>query len=135
MRPRVRRENGMTSSTAKTRAEQPAGRSDDLAVRDLIERARCAQDAFGRYRQDEVDEVVAAVGWAGYRDAELLARLAVEETGIGNVDDKRSKNRRKIAGTMRDLKGAPSVGVIRVDHRRGITEIAKPAGIVAAFTP
>lgn len=125
----------MTSSAANVRRERASGRSDDLVVRDLIDRARSAQETLARYRQEEVDEVVAAVGWAGYRDAELLARLAVEETGIGNVDDKYAKNRRKIAGTMRDLKGAPSVGVIRVDHQRGITEIAKPAGVVAAFTP
>jgi sulfoacetaldehyde dehydrogenase len=107
----------------------------DSRIGDFIDRGRAAQERFAQYSQDQVDEVVTAVAWSGYHNADLLARLAVDETAIGNVADKLTKTRRKILGTLRDLKGAPSVGVIRVDERRGLTEIAKPAGIVAAFTP
>lgn len=100
-----------------------------------VNRARTAQESFEAYDQQAVDEVVTAVSWAGYSHAETLAKSAVEETGLGNYEDKVSKIRRKTMGTLRDLKGAQSVGVIRVDEERGITEIAKPAGVVAAITP
>jgi sulfoacetaldehyde dehydrogenase len=78
---------------------------------------------------------VTAAAWAGYSNADRLATLAVQETRIGIIEDKASKNRRKTLGTLRDLKGAKSVGVIRVDETRGIIEIAKPVGIIAALTP
>lgn len=102
---------------------------------DLVEKARAAQQIFGRWSQEAVDHVVAGVAWAGYRHADRLARLAVEETGLGNYEDKLAKNRRKTLGTLRDLRGAPSVGIIKEDSERGITEIAKPVGVVAAMTP
>ncbi len=98
-------------------------------------RARTAQVRFEAYDQKAVDMVVTAVAWAGYHHAERLGSLGFEETGLGTAADKITKIRRKTLGTMRDLAGARSVGVIRVDERRGITEIAKPVGIVAAITP
>jgi sulfoacetaldehyde dehydrogenase len=104
-------------------------------VADAIARARKAQRAFESYDQPSVDEIVTAVAWIGYKNAEPLAKLAVEETGIGNYDDKVKKNRRKTFGTLRDLKGAKSIGVIREDRARGITEIAKPMGVIVASTP
>ena len=108
---------------------------DVLQLPEVIERARAAQQILERYSQAQIDEAVSAAAWAGYSQAATLARLAAEDTGIGNYEDKVQKNRRKILGTLRDLKGAVSVGVIKVDQERGITEIAKPVGIVAAFTP
>lgn len=108
---------------------------DTQRLAEYVARARAAQQIYESSSQQQVDEAVAAVGWAGYKNAEVLARLAIEETGIGNYEDKVSKNRRKTLGTMRDLTGAKSVGVIREDPARGITEIAKPVGVVAALTP
>lgn len=108
---------------------------DTQSVTESVTRARAAQQVFGRFTQSQVDDAVAAVAWAGYSHAEALARLAIEETGIGNYEDKVTKNRRKTLGTMRDLKGAISVGVLRSDPSRGITEIAKPVGVVGALTP
>ena len=98
-------------------------------------RAHAAQLRFETYDQEAVDEVVTAVSWAGYHYAETLGTLGFEETGLGTSADKITKIRRKTLGTLRDLAGAPSVGVVRVDEHRGITEIAKPVGIVAAITP
>jgi len=108
---------------------------DTQRVAEYVARSRAAQQLYEGYSQRQVDEAVAAVGWTGYKNAEMLARLAIDETGIGNYEDKVSKNRRKTLGTMRDLKGARSVGVIGEDPARGLTEIAKPAGVVAALTP
>ena len=103
----------------------------------LMERARAAQRQFENATQELVDEVVTAVAWAAYKpgNAEALARRAVEDTGLGRVDDKITKTRRKTMGTLRDLQGARTVGVLREDPEKGITEIAKPMGVVAALCP
>src|SRR5919112_589562 len=108
-------------------------------IADLVEKARAAMDVFIDYDQEQVDEVVQAVAWAIIKreNAEELARLAVEDTGLGNFEDKVKKNQRKSLGTLRDLldPSAKSVGVIEVDEEKGITKIAKPVGVVAAVTP
>ena len=114
---------------------------DDAAstIAELVDKARAAMNVFIDYDQERVNEVVQAVAWAIIKpeNAEELARLAVEDTGLGNYEDKVNKNRRKSLGTLRDLMdpAARSVGVINVDEEKGITEIAKPVGVVAAVTP
>ena len=59
----------------------------------------------------------------------------MRDTGLGDVADKIAKNRRKTIGLLRDLHGAKSVGVISADPARGLVEIARPVGVVAAITP
>jgi sulfoacetaldehyde dehydrogenase len=106
-------------------------------VAGLVARARAAQAAFDAATQEEVDQVVTAVGWA-IVDPEhnrALAELAVHDTGLGNVADKIAKNRRKTMGLLRDLAGAKSVGVIAQDEDNGLVEIARPVGVVGALTP
>jgi sulfoacetaldehyde dehydrogenase len=89
------------------------------------------------YSQEQTDLLVAAAGWAILEPGRnrRLAELAVADTGLGNVADKITKNHRKTLGLLRDLKGARSVGVISEDAATGITEIARPAGVVCAITP
>ena len=109
----------------------------DQTVGTLVARARRAQRVAEGYDQSRVDELVAAAGWAilaPERNREL-AELAVADTGIGNVADKVRKNHRKTLGLLRDLQGARSVGVIHEDPASGITEIARPVGVVCAVTP
>ncbi|MGH3357852.1 MAG: acylating sulfoacetaldehyde dehydrogenase, partial [Nocardioidaceae bacterium] len=67
--------------------------------------------------------------------ARELAELAVADTGLGNADDKVTKNRRKTMGTLRDLQGARSVGITGEIPELGLTEYAKPMGVVAAVCP
>lgn len=103
----------------------------------LVSRARVAQSAFDAATQEKVDEVVTAVGWA-IVDPEhnrALSELAVAATGLGNVNDKIAKNRRKTMGLLRDLAGAKSVGVIAEMPESGLVEIARPVGVVGAITP
>jgi sulfoacetaldehyde dehydrogenase len=102
-----------------------------------VARARAAQAFIDRYDQARVDEVVTAAGWAIVEPVRnrALAERAVADTGLGNVDDKIAKNRRKTIGLLRDLAGVRSVGVIAEDRERGIVEIARPLGVVAALTP
>ena len=106
-------------------------------IESLIQKARLAQQAIEGYSQAQVDLMVQSVAWAilePTRNREL-ADLAVRDSGIGNADDKFAKNYRKTLGLVRDLSRAVSVGVIREDPALGITEIARPVGVVAAITP
>ena len=111
---------------------------DPVAIVDrLIRRGRAAMDAFSDADQARVDEAVTALAWSLYKPehAEALARMAVEDTGIGNAPDKVVKNRRKTFGTLRDLMRVKSVGVIEERPDLGLVKYAKPVGVVGAVTP
>jgi sulfoacetaldehyde dehydrogenase len=103
----------------------------------LVQKAKEAQKQIEKYNQEQVDEIVTAIAWALCNPTtnKLISNLAVETTGLGNVEDKINKNRRKTLGLLRDLKGAKTVGVINEDKKKGIVEIAKPVGVVGAVTP
>ncbi|RBI58535.1 sulfoacetaldehyde dehydrogenase [halophilic archaeon] len=103
----------------------------------LVEQGHAAMEKIRSYDQEEVDELVQAAAWAIYNDekARRISEVAVETTGFGNVEDKISKKKRKTLGTLNDILDEPSVGVINVDKEKGITEIAKPVGIVGAVIP
>jgi len=107
------------------------------AIADLIGRARAAQRAIDGWSQAQIDELATAAAWAIVepRRNRALAECAVRDTGLGNVEDKVAKNRRKTMGLLRDLRGAKSVGVIAEDYANGLIEIARPVGVVAAITP
>jgi sulfoacetaldehyde dehydrogenase len=103
----------------------------------LIARARAAQRIADGYDQAQTDLLVAAAAFAimePSRNRELAER-AVADTGLGNIEDKVAKNHRKTLGLLRDLAGARSVGIIAEHREAGITEIARPVGVVAAITP
>ncbi len=106
-------------------------------VESIIERGRVAQKKYEQYTQAQVNLVVEAVAWAilePQRNQEL-AELAVKDTGLGDVADKFTKNFRKTLGLIRVLSTAKTVGVISEDLKTGLTEYARPVGVVAAITP
>jgi sulfoacetaldehyde dehydrogenase len=84
-----------------------------------------------------VDEAALACGWAIMKpeNNRRLAEIAVRDTGLGSVADKITKNHRKTLGLLRDIAGVRTVGVIAEYPDKGITEIARPVGVVAAITP
>jgi len=108
---------------------------EDTGIDSLISRARKAQEAIENYSQEEVDLMVSAVGWETYKQADAIARLAVEETGMGVYEHKRVKHQKKTLGTLRDMQGVKTVGVIENDPVKGLIKIAKPVGIIGALTP
>jgi len=104
-------------------------------ARRLVEKAAEAQKVLAGYSQAQIDAVVAACAEAARLQAEPLARLAVEETTYGKIEDKVQKNlfcARDVYAAIKDMK---TVGVIREDPERGIVEMAVPAGVVAAIIP
>jgi sulfoacetaldehyde dehydrogenase len=106
-------------------------------IAELVAKARQAQRAIDAYDQTDTDLLTAAAGWAIIEPGRnrRLAERAVADTGLGDIDDKISKNYRKTLGLLDDLHGAKSVGVIAQLAHQGITEIARPVGVVAAITP
>ena len=68
-------------------------------------------------------------------NARRLAEIAVDVTGIGEVESKVVKNQRKTFGTLRDLLRAKSTGIIEEIPEKGIVKYAKPVGVVGAITP
>lgn len=112
---------------------------DDLIAVDLVmARARAAQT---RYETDATqlryDRAAQAAGWAIMHPEHnrALAELSVQTTGLGNVADKITKNHRKTLGLMRDIAAAKTWGVVTDDPATGITEIARPVGVVGAVVP
>ncbi|MGI6766775.1 MAG: aldehyde dehydrogenase family protein [Lentihominibacter sp.] len=100
-----------------------------------IERARVAQAEFEKMSQEQVDRAVQAIARVVYDNAQYLAEFAVEETGMGNVEDKFAKNRQKAGIVWNNLKNKKSRGILDTDEITGITKVAKPVGVVAAITP
>jgi len=111
---------------------------DEMMIDGLVERARVAQAAFEEGAdQTRFDQAALAVGWAIMQPErnEEMATLAVETTGLGNVKDKITKNHRKTLGLLRDIQGAVTHGVLSENAETGITEIARPKGVVGAVVP
>jgi len=106
-------------------------------VSDSVARARAAQVSIEHWDQQQVDDAVTAIAYAVTRPnvVETLSTLAADQSGLGNAADKATKIMRKTLGTLSDLKGAPSVGVIDIDESRGVTTIAKPMGVIACILP
>ena len=106
-------------------------------VSDVVARARAAQAEFETFDQAAIDNAVCALAWVVMEPGRnrLLAEQAVADTGLGSVDDKVLKNYRKTLGLLRDLKKARTVGVIAEYPESGLTEIARPVGVVGAVTP
>ncbi len=120
--------------SAHPRREDQAGVTP---VAELVRRARAAQAEFERWPQARVDEIALACGWAIMKpeNNRRLAETAVRDSGLGSVEDKVAKNHRKTLGLLRDIAAVKTVGVIAEHPELGITEIARPVGVVAALTP
>ncbi|MEM7425880.1 MAG: aldehyde dehydrogenase family protein [Pseudomonadota bacterium] len=103
----------------------------------LVARGRAAMEVFENHDQGRIDEAVTALAWSIYKpeNAEMLAKLAVEDTGLGNVPSKIIKNTRKTFGTLRDLSRAKTTGIIEDNPETGMVKYAKPVGVVAAVCP
>lgn len=104
-------------------------------VDELIENARIASEKMDLYTQEQVDTIVKTVAKTTFSHARELAELACEETGMGNVEDKIGKIYGKARAIWWDLKFKKSRGILSEDPETGITEIARPVGVVTATTP
>ena len=107
-----------------------------MEIKEMVVKARKAQEIYEHhFDQDQVDRVIREAARVIYDHAEELARLAVNETGIGVYEHKVAKNRNKSKGVYYNLRGKKSMGIIDMDEKTGLIEIAKPIGVVAGITP
>ena len=104
-------------------------------VRDLMEAAKEAQKKLALMSQEQIDKIVKAISEAGYNNAEMLAKMANQETGFGKWQDKVLKNifgSKVVYDAVKDLK---TVGVVAEYQDKKIIDIAVPVGIVAGIIP
>ena len=106
---------------------------ETLAV--AIERVRAAQRTYATYSQAQVDHIFHAAAMAANKARIPLAKLAVEETGMGVVEDKVIKNHYAAEYIYNAYKETKTCGVIEEDKAFGIRRIAEPLGVIAAVIP
>ena len=104
-------------------------------ARALVRAARTAQAEFAQLSQERVDAVVKAIAEAAAAKAESLAALAVEETGFGKVQDKKTKNLLASEQLLKAISGMKTVGVLCEDKARKVVEVAVPMGVIAGIIP
>ncbi len=105
------------------------------ALERKIAEVREAQAKFATYTQEQVDEIFKAAALAANQQRIPLAQMAVEETGMGVVEDKVIKNHYAAEYIYNAYKNARTCGVIEEDKAFGIKKIAEPLGLIAAVIP
>ena len=100
-----------------------------------LDRVRAAQREFATYTQEQVDKIFFAAAMAANKARIPLAKMAVEETGMGLVEDKIIKNHYAAEYIYNAYKNTKTCGVIEEDKAYGIKKIAEPLGVIAAVIP
>ena len=101
----------------------------------LVGQAKIAASVFTQYTQEDVDRIVKAVVLAGLEHAQPLARLAIEETRIGVLEDKVIKNMVATEFVYNYIRDKATVGPIREFPERGLVEVAEPIGVIFSLIP
>ena len=104
-------------------------------LEEAIARTREAQKKFATYTQSQVDKIFLAAASAANKARIPLAKMAVEETGMGIVEDKVIKNNYASEYIYNAYKNTKTCGVIEEDKAFGIKKIAEPIGVIAAVIP
>ena len=100
-----------------------------------LDRVRAAQREFATYTQEQVDKIFFAAAMAANKARIPLAKMAVEETGMGLIEDKIIKNHYAAEYIYNAYKNTKTCGVIEEDKAYGIKKIAEPLGVIAAVIP
>lgn len=104
-------------------------------ARDLAQSAYAAFQAFEHFTEDQVEKILAEISKAGIANAAPLAKLAVEETGYGNVEHKTLKNLFCAQDVYNAIRPMKTVGIVKEDPEKKILEVASPIGVIAAIIP
>ncbi len=106
-------------------------------IQEMYARARKAFREVEYWPQEKVDEMVQAVAWELLREdvRHKLGHMAVDESGIGNAEDKVNKIKNKTLGTLYDMRDAKTCGMIEENRALGIRKFAKPIGVIANVVP
>ncbi len=101
----------------------------------MLARVREAQRIYASYTQEQVDEIFRAAAMAANLQRIPLAKMAVEETGMGVVEDKVIKNHYAAEYIYNTYKNTKTCGVVEEDAAFGIRKVAEPIGVIAAVIP
>ncbi len=105
------------------------------ALEQALKRVRAAQEIYSAYTQEQVDKIFLAAATAANQARIPLAKMAVEETGMGIVEDKVIKNHYASEYIYNKYRDAKTCGVIERNEAMGTTRIAEPIGIIGAVIP
>lgn len=105
------------------------------ALEETIAKVRIAQNKFATYTQEQVDKIFFAAASAANKARIPLARMAVEETGMGVLEDKVIKNNYASEHIYNAYRDVATCGVIEEDKAYGVKKIAEPIGVIAAVIP
>ena len=112
---------------------------EDLLARQearmLCRRAGQAQQTLETLPQEKLDAIVRAMAAAFEGECASLAKMAVEETGFGNTQDKTEKNRFACQNVLRAIEPMKTVGILREDREKSLWEIGVPVGVIGAIVP
>ncbi|WP_134705007.1 acetaldehyde dehydrogenase (acetylating) [Ammoniphilus sp. YIM 78166] len=104
-------------------------------MRMAVEAAKKAQRTFESFSQEEVDRIVKAMADAAYEKAFELARMAVEETGLGVIEHKVLKNQVASREVFLSIAEQKTVGILQECKERNVVEVASPFGVIAGIVP
>ncbi len=105
------------------------------SLESALKTLRDAQEKFSHYTQEQVDKIFLAAATAANKQRIALAKLAVEETGMGIVEDKVIKNHYAAEYIYNAYKNTKTCGVIEEDKAYGMKKIAEPIGVIGAVIP
>ncbi len=105
------------------------------SLQEAFDRVRKAQKEFSKYTQEQVDKIFKAAAIAANQERIPLAKMAVEETGMGVIEDKVIKNNYAAEYVYNKYKNVRTCGVLEEDKNFGIKKIAEPVGVIAAVIP
>ena len=105
------------------------------SLQNTITRVRKAQEEFSKFSQEKVDQIFKAAAIAANQARIPLAQMAVEETGMGVVEDKIIKNHYAAEYIYNKYKNEKTVGVVEEDNYYGIKKVLEPIGVIGAVIP
>ena len=105
------------------------------ALNNLLARVKKAQEEYANYTQEQVDKIFKAAATAANKARIPLAKMAVEDTGMGVLEDKIIKNHFASEYIFNKHKNAKTCGIISEDIENGIKTVAEPLGILAGIIP
>ena len=120
---------------AKTLEKEVKVIDTDAVIDDLAAKANAAAKQMENFTQEQVDKIVHEMAMAALDKHMPLAKMAVEETGRGIVEDKAIKNMYASEYIWNSIKHDKTVGIIGEDKQKGLIEVAGPVGVVAAVVP
>ncbi|GBG00655.1 hypothetical protein Rsub_13389, partial [Raphidocelis subcapitata] len=117
------------------KAREPLADAELGSLQKLLERSKQAQDAYSKFTQEQVDVIFKAAAMAANQQRIPLAKMAVEETRMGVVEDKVIKNHFASEYIYNRYKDEKTCGIVQQDEAGGMTKIAEPVGVVAGIVP